>query len=114
MTGTAAGRNNQSGTNTAPKTPGLAGAIEPISIAQALSRLSQGYQTTFLHDVHGYEHYEIAKLKKCSFGNSKSQLHRARRRLRALLSDKGSRGRSSTKQKASLAILKASNQPALL
>jgi RNA polymerase sigma-70 factor (ECF subfamily) len=35
-----------------------------------------------LHDVHGYEHNEIASMLGCSVGNSKSQLHKARKRLR--------------------------------
>jgi RNA polymerase sigma-70 factor (ECF subfamily) len=38
-----------------------------------------------LHDVHGYEHNEIAEILGCSIGNSKSQLHKARKRLRELL-----------------------------
>jgi RNA polymerase sigma-70 factor, ECF subfamily len=35
-----------------------------------------------LHDVEGYEHNEIAEMLGCSIGNSKSQLHKARLRLR--------------------------------
>jgi len=38
-----------------------------------------------LHDVQGYEHNEIAQMMSCSIGNSKSQLHKARMRLRDLL-----------------------------
>jgi hypothetical protein len=38
-----------------------------------------------LHDVQGYEHNEIAGIMGCSIGNSKSQLHKARMRLRELL-----------------------------
>jgi RNA polymerase sigma-70 factor (ECF subfamily) len=38
-----------------------------------------------LHDVLGYEHNEIATLVNCSVGNSKSQLHKARVRMRTLL-----------------------------
>jgi RNA polymerase sigma-70 factor (ECF subfamily) len=38
-----------------------------------------------LHDVEGYEHNEIAKIAGCSIGNSKSQLHKARMKLRDLL-----------------------------
>jgi RNA polymerase sigma-70 factor (ECF subfamily) len=38
-----------------------------------------------LHDVQGYEHNEIAQIMGCSIGNSKSQLHKARVRLRELL-----------------------------
>ncbi len=40
-----------------------------------------------LHDVQGYEHNEIAGIMGCSVGNSKSQLHKARTRLRELLQE---------------------------
>jgi hypothetical protein len=40
-----------------------------------------------LHDVEGYEHHEIARILGCSTGNSKSQLHKARVRLRELLQE---------------------------
>ncbi|MGH9592159.1 MAG: RNA polymerase sigma factor, partial [Bryobacteraceae bacterium] len=44
------------------------------------------YRQVFeLHDVQGYEHNEIAEIMGCSIGNSKSQLHKARTRLRDLL-----------------------------
>jgi len=39
-----------------------------------------------LHEVDGYEHQEIAELLDCSVGNSKSQLHKAKLRIRELLS----------------------------
>jgi RNA polymerase sigma-70 factor (ECF subfamily) len=38
-----------------------------------------------LHDVEGYEHNEIANIMGCSIGNSKSQLHKARMKLREML-----------------------------
>jgi RNA polymerase sigma-70 factor, ECF subfamily len=38
-----------------------------------------------LHDVFGYEHHEIAAALEFSIGNSKSQLHKARERMRSLL-----------------------------
>jgi hypothetical protein len=38
-----------------------------------------------LHDVHGYRHNEIAVLFGCSIGNSKSQVHKARKRMREFL-----------------------------
>jgi len=40
-----------------------------------------------LHDVQGFEHNEIAGIMGCSVGNSKSQLHKARTRLRELLQE---------------------------
>jgi CubicO group peptidase (beta-lactamase class C family) len=48
--------------------------------------LPNGYRKIFLlHEVAGYEHREIAKFLGCSVGNSKSQLHKARQRIRQLL-----------------------------
>jgi len=48
--------------------------------------LPDGYRTIFLlHEVEGYEHQEIAELLDCSVGNSKSQLHKAKLRIRELL-----------------------------
>jgi RNA polymerase sigma-70 factor (ECF subfamily) len=64
----------------------LAGAVDRLVLERAIAQLPPGYQRTFLlHDVHGYEHNEIARLLKSSIGNSKSQLHKARARLRKLL-----------------------------
>lgn len=64
----------------------LTSAVDRISLSAALAKLSPGYRTAFvLHDVNGYDHREIARMMKWSVGNSKSQLHKARRRLRELL-----------------------------
>jgi len=61
----------------------LMGSIDRISLSRAIAELPPGYRTVFvLHDVEGYEHNEIAEIMKCSVGNSKSQLHKARMRLR--------------------------------
>jgi RNA polymerase sigma-70 factor, ECF subfamily len=57
-----------------------------IDLQAAIDLLPQGYKSAFvLHDVHGYRHREIAKILGYSVGSSKSQLHRARKRLRTLL-----------------------------
>jgi RNA polymerase sigma-70 factor (ECF subfamily) len=49
--------------------------------------LPPGYRAVFiLHDIEGYEHEEIGRLLGCSTGTSKSQLHKARLKLRKLLS----------------------------
>jgi len=57
-----------------------------IDLQAAIDLLPQGYKSAFvLHDVQGYRHWEIAKILGYSVGSSKSQLHRARRRLRTLL-----------------------------
>ena len=64
----------------------LTGIFDRINLHRALEQLPQGYKSMFLlHDVHGYEHNEIACMLGCSVGNSKSQLHKARKRLRELL-----------------------------
>lgn len=64
----------------------MLGAVDRISLLRALRKLPSGYKKLFLlHDVIGYEHHEIAQMLGCSLGCSKSQLHRARRRLRLLL-----------------------------
>jgi RNA polymerase sigma-70 factor, ECF subfamily len=64
----------------------LAGSIDRMQLQRAVNDLPPGYRTIFvLHDVHGYEHNEIAEIVGCSIGNSKSQLHKARMKLRDLL-----------------------------
>jgi len=64
----------------------LAGSIERLQLERAIERLPPGYRTIFvLHDVEGYEHNEIAGIVGCSIGNSKSQLHKARLKLRDFL-----------------------------
>ena len=64
----------------------LAGSIDRLNLDRAIQALPPGYRTIFvLHDVEGYEHNEIADLVGCSIGNSKSQLHKARMKLRELL-----------------------------
>jgi RNA polymerase sigma-70 factor, ECF subfamily len=64
----------------------LAGSIDRLQLQKAVNDLPPGYRTIFvLHDVEGYEHNEIAELVGCSIGNSKSQLHKARMKLRDLL-----------------------------
>jgi len=71
----------------------LAGVFDRVNLHDALAQLPAGYKSMFLlHDLHGYEHNEIARLLGCSIGNSKSQLHKARKRLRHLL--RGIRRRS--------------------
>lgn len=60
--------------------------VDRIGLESAIAQLPNGYRTVFvLHDVEGYEHEEIAKLLGCSAGTSKSQLHKARLKLRRLL-----------------------------
>jgi RNA polymerase sigma-70 factor, ECF subfamily len=64
----------------------LSGTVDRLALARAISDLPHGYRTIFLlHDVQGYGHHEIAKILRCSVGNSKSQLHKARMRIREAL-----------------------------
>lgn len=57
-----------------------------IALASAMARLPRGCRAVFfLYDVAGYKHDEVASLLGCSVGTSKSQLHRARVKLRSLL-----------------------------
>ena len=64
----------------------LHGLIDRVNLGRAVDRLPLGYKQMFvLHDVQGYEHNEIAAILGCTIGNSKSQLHKARSRLRQLL-----------------------------
>ena len=66
----------------------LSGSIDRVNLQRAVDHLPPGYKAVFvLHDVQGYEHNEIAEIMGCSVGNSKSQLHKARTRLRDLLQE---------------------------
>ena len=60
--------------------------LDRVALDAALAKLPFGCRSVFLKvDVEGYNHREVAGLFGCSVGNSKSQLHKARRRLRKLL-----------------------------
>lgn len=64
----------------------LSGSLDRVALERAVENLPPGYRLVFvLHDVEGYEHNEIADMLNCSIGNSKSQLHKARMKLRDLL-----------------------------
>ena len=53
---------------------------------RAIDEFPAGYRLIFvLHDIEGFEHNEIAAMLECSIGNSKSQLHKARLKLREAL-----------------------------
>ncbi len=63
--------------------------VDKIAIENAIAQLPNGYRNVFvLHDVEGYEHEEVARILGCSVGTSKSQLHKARLKLRKLLQRK--------------------------
>lgn len=60
--------------------------LDRIGIENALCMLPPGYRAAFiLHDVEGFEHEEVARILGCAVGTSKSQLHKARTKLRKLL-----------------------------
>lgn len=60
--------------------------VDRIALDKAIAQLPPGYRSVFvLHDVEGHEHEEIAKMLGVAVGTSKSQLHKARMKLRALL-----------------------------
>ena len=68
----------------------LIGSVDRVTLERVMQALPDGYRKVFyLHDVEGYEHKEIADMMGCSVGNSKSQLHKARMKLRDLLGGKG-------------------------
>lgn len=70
----------------------LVGAADRATLEKVIAELPRGYRTIFvLHDVEGYEHNEIADLMGCSIGNSKSQLHKARLKLRESLRSRSAR-----------------------
>lgn len=63
--------------------------VDKIALENAIEQLPDGYRNVFvLHDIEGYEHEEVARILGCSVGTSKSQLHKARLKLRKLLQKK--------------------------
>jgi RNA polymerase sigma-70 factor (ECF subfamily) len=64
----------------------LEGVVDRINLKRCIAQLPAGYRSIFvLHDIQGYQHNEIAEILGRSVGDSKSQLHKARMRLRELL-----------------------------
>ena len=64
----------------------LEGVVDRINLKRCIAQLPVGYRSIFvLHDIQGYQHNEIAEILGRSVGDSKSQLHKARMRLRELL-----------------------------
>ena len=60
-----------------------------LAIEKAMRMLPPGYRAAFiLHDIEGYKHEEAARLSGHTAGTSKSQLHKARAGLRAVLSSR--------------------------
>jgi len=69
-----------------------AGVVDRLAIEHALATIAPGYRRIFLlHDIHGYDHFEISTMLNCSRGNTKSQLHKARRVLRRALASQAAK-----------------------
>src|SRR5687768_5366176 len=61
-------------------------AVSRIDLERAIAQLPEGCRAAFvLHDVEGFEHHEVATMLGVSVGTSKSQVHKARMKLRKLL-----------------------------
>ena len=70
--------------------PPAGDAVLRARLERALWRLPVGYRTVIvLHDVEGLEHEEVAAILGCHVGTSKSQLHKARGKLREILLQDG-------------------------
>jgi RNA polymerase sigma-70 factor (ECF subfamily) len=66
--------------------PSRMALIDRLELNEAIAQLAPGYRKVLiLHDVEGYEHEQIGKMLGCAVGTSKSQLHKARLKLRRLL-----------------------------
>ncbi len=60
--------------------------LDRLALDEAIVKLAPGYRAIFvLHDIEGLQHLEIANILGCSVGTSKSQLHKARMKMRRLL-----------------------------
>jgi RNA polymerase sigma-70 factor (ECF subfamily) len=91
----------------------LEGRIDRVNLERAMAQLPPGYREIFtLHDVMGYEHHEIATILRCSVGNSKSQLHKARLRLRSILLPERTDGRQELATVDETAAPSMAGQPA--
>ena len=83
--------------------PSRMALIDRIALNQAIGQLPVGYRMVFiLHDVEGYEHEQIGKMLGCAVGTSKSQLHKARQRLRQLLTGRRTIPKKSNNARAQL------------
>ena len=69
--------------------PNTMPVLDRIALDRALAKLPPGYRSVFiLHDIEGHGHEEIAKMLGIAVGTSKSQLHKARMKLRGLLTNR--------------------------
>ncbi len=64
----------------------LQSITDRVTLERLIAKMAPGYRSTLLlHDFHGYEHEEICEIMSVRQGTSKSQLHKGRKRLRAML-----------------------------
>jgi RNA polymerase sigma-70 factor (ECF subfamily) len=78
----------------------LSMTTDRVALQRAIEGLPPGYRLTLiLHDIHGYEHQEIADIFGCTTGNTKSQLHKARLRLRAVIDQNRPEGPTANNKK---------------
>ena len=69
-----------------PSSGPAVGAVHQIDLDRAIAKLPEGCRAAFLlHDVEGFEHREVGSMLGISEGTSKSQVHKARMKLRVLL-----------------------------
>lgn len=93
----------------------LNGTIDRLTLERAIDQLPPGFKRQFmLYDIEGYEHREIADMRGCSTGTSKSQLHRSRLRLRELLQkdhNNGTPGKTHSGNRFTCEAAPAGNHP---
>ena len=84
--------------------PAKMALLDRIALDEAIAQLAPGYRRVLiLHDVEGYEHEQIGKMLGCAVGTSKSQLHKARMKLRRLLTGRQKKIQSLKSARAPLA-----------
>jgi len=71
--------------------------VDHILLSEVIAKLPEGYrEAVILHDIQGMQHSEIAELRRRSVGTSKSQLHKGRAMLRAMITRTGQQQRVDT------------------
>jgi len=69
-----------------PRATGARLTAERLDLERAIAQLPPGYRAAFvLHDVEGFDHAEVGRLLGIAEGTSKSQVHKARMKMRELL-----------------------------
>jgi RNA polymerase sigma-70 factor, ECF subfamily len=72
-----------------PRPGGIRPTIDRLDLERAIAQLPPGYRAAFvLHDVEGLDHLEVARALGIAEGTSKSQVHKARMKMREMLGQK--------------------------